>query len=103
MWRSQFHSKLHLTATVTVVAAASLLSVSVAEWCLLILAIGLVWLAEALNTALEFAVDLISPDHHDLAGMAKDTAAGAVLLAAATSAAVGFIILGPKLLSVLAT
>lgn len=65
------------------------------EWALLAFAIGLVLMAELGNTALETVVDLVSPDHHRLARIAKDTSAGMVLTAAVTAAAVGLIILGP--------
>ena len=67
------------------------------EWGLLVLAIGLVWTAEALNSAVEFAVDLASPDYHELAGKAKDVAAGAVLLAALTAIAVAACVFGPRI------
>jgi len=52
--------------------------------------------AEAFNTALENLTDLVSPDHHPLAGKAKDLAAGAVLLTAMCTAIVGTIIFLPK-------
>ena len=54
---------------------------------------------EALNSALEYIVDLVSPDYHVLAGKAKDCAAGAVLLFAAASFVIGCIIFIPKLLA----
>ena len=54
---------------------------------------------EALNSALEYIVDLASPDYHVLAGKAKDCAAGAVLLFAAASFVIGCIIFIPKLLA----
>ncbi len=51
---------------------------------------------EAVNTALEYLTDLISPTYHPLAGKAKDAAAGAVLLGALGAAVVGAVIFGPK-------
>ena len=68
----------------------------------LALAIGLVLVGEAFNTALEAVVDLASPSRHPLAKVAKDVAAAGVLLAAATAALVGLLILGPRLLALLA-
>jgi len=63
----------------------------------LILAIGLVLLGEACNSALEAVVDLASPAIHPLAKIAKDVAAAGVLLAAMIAASTGLILLGPKL------
>lgn len=60
-----------------------------------LLCCGLVLGAELLNSALEALVDLASPDTHDLAGTAKDLAAGAVLASAVTAALVGVTVLGP--------
>ena len=97
LFRTQTHSWIHLAATVSVVAAGLICAVDRLEWCLLICSIGLVWIAEAINTAVEFTVDLTSPDVHETAGKAKDVAAGAVLLAASTAAIIGLIVLGPHL------
>jgi diacylglycerol kinase len=66
------------------------------------LAIGMVWLAEFLNTALEAVVDLASPEMHPLARVGKDVGAAGVLLAAAAAAIVGILILGPPLAEKLA-
>ena len=100
--RTQANARIHAVATVAVVAAGLWFRVTNAEWCLLALAIGIVWVAEALNTSIEFVVDLVSPQHHELAGKAKDAAAGAVLLAAISSATVGVIIFWPHFQSLLA-
>lgn len=96
LFRSQAHAKIHLVATLMVVAAGLLLKVSLPEWALLALAITIVWVAEGVNTAIEFVVDLASPEHHDLAGKAKDVAAGAVLLASIGAAAIAVLVLGPR-------
>ncbi len=50
-----------------------------------------------MNTAIEAAVDLASPEQHPLAGKAKDAAAGAVLVAAIGAAIIGACVFGPKL------
>lgn len=95
--RSERHARFHLFVSVVVVALGLGLSISPGEWCAVVLAIGLVWMAEALNTAIERAVDLSNPDHHPLAGEAKDLAAGAVLLAAVTAATVGLMVFLPRI------
>ena len=71
------------------------------EWAILSLTIGLVLAMEALNTALETVVDLISPGEHPLAKRAKDVAAGAMIFAALGSIAVGIALFGPRLWKVL--
>nr|WP_256488025.1 diacylglycerol kinase [Deinococcus sp. HSC-46F16] len=67
----------------------------------LLLACGLVLSAELLNTALEAVVDLASPEWHPLAKVAKDAAAGAVLVASLGALGVGVAVLGPPLWRVL--
>lgn len=94
---TQPHARIHLVAAAGVALAAWLLGASAMEWCVLLLAIGLVWVSEGVNTALELAVDLASPEHHPTAGKAKDVAAGAVLLASCLAAIIGAVIFLPKL------
>jgi diacylglycerol kinase (ATP) len=84
-------------ASAATAALAFHLRVSAVEWCLLILATSTVWVAEALNTALERLTDLVSPGYHPLAGRAKDIAAGAVLIAALLALAIGAVIFLPRL------
>ncbi|KGE18159.1 diacylglycerol kinase family protein [Paenibacillus wynnii] len=81
-FRSELNMKVHSGLAVVVLVAAALFRLPPLSWMLLLLAITLVLSAELLNTAIEAAVDLISPDVHPLAKNAKDTAAGAVLLTA---------------------
>jgi len=101
LMKTQVHAWVHLVATVGVIASGLWFSVTASQWCMLVLAMGLVWSAEAINTAIEFVVDLVSPEHHELAGKAKDTAAAAVLLASIAAAVVGVIVFGPHLLRLL--
>src|SRR5215510_9516135 len=89
MMRTQHNAWLHATATVLVLATGLVAGLSVSEWCWIVLAITSVWTAEALNTAFEFLTDVASPEFHPIAGKAKDVAAGAVLLAACGSVAIG--------------
>jgi diacylglycerol kinase len=98
LFRAENNAKVHLLAGVAVVAAGLWLRVSPLEWAVLVMQIGLVWAAEAINTALEKLADVVSPDHHPQIGAAKDIAAGAVLILAVVSVIVALLILGPKLL-----
>jgi diacylglycerol kinase len=95
--RTQRNAWLHAIATITSVAMGIWLNLTLIEWALLILAIGMVWLSEFINSALEAIVDLASPEIHPLARVGKDVGAAAVLIAAATAAAIGLLILGPPL------
>ncbi|TXT36369.1 MAG: diacylglycerol kinase [Planctomycetota bacterium] len=95
--RSGRNAKIHVVIALAVVAAGFCLKITRTEWAILLLTIGAVFAAEAANTALESVVDLVSPDHHDLARRAKDCAAGAVLVMAITAVAVGLLVLGPPL------
>src|SRR3989440_11506418 len=89
MVRCQHNAWIHAAATVLVLAFAFLFRISAPDWCWIILAISIVWTAEALNTAFEFLADAASPAFHPLVREAKDVAAGAVLLTAIAAAAVG--------------
>lgn len=101
MVATQAHARIHIVAALLVVFGGWCLAVSALEWCVLALSVALVWVSEAINTALEFTVDLLSPDHHPIAGKAKDVAAGAVLLAASMAMLTGVIIFVPKILAAL--
>lgn len=94
----QHNAWLHAVATALVIAVAWWLRVSRAEWCILVLCIAVVWMAEALNTALEELADAVHPDRNPGVGRAKDVAAAGVLLAAIAAAVVGVLVLGPRLL-----
>ncbi|MFA5932280.1 MAG: diacylglycerol kinase family protein [Candidatus Paceibacterota bacterium] len=89
---------IHLIAVVVVVIAGFYYKVSSFEWLALVLVIGLVFVAEAFNTAIEIDINLTSPEYHPYARDTKDVAAGAVLLAAFFSVIVGLIIFLPKIL-----
>ena len=99
--RTQPNFRVHLFATIAVLALAVGLGATGLEIAILLLAIGLVLLGEACNSALEAVVDLASPAIHPLAKIAKDVAAAGVLLAAGIAAATGLIVLGPRLLALL--
>ncbi len=99
--KTQTNAKIHLASLVIVVAAGLYFKIPVTEWCLVAFAISSVLAAEAFNTAIEDLTDLASPEHHPLAGHAKDLAAGAVLLTAIGAAIVGCLIFAPKFLKLL--
>ena len=90
--------KVHVGISVFVILLGFLFHISTFEWLICILCIGLVFSSEMFNTAIEAIVDLISPQRNHLAGKAKDIAAGAVLVTAIMSIAVGIIIFLPKII-----
>jgi diacylglycerol kinase (ATP) len=106
MWyilRTQRNARVHIAITLVVVAVGLWLGLSATEWAIIALTIGLVLAAEAFNTVAEVTVDLVTTEYRPLAKIAKDVAAGAVLLMAITAVVVGLLILGPPLLKKLAT
>ena len=92
---SQPNARIHCVAAAVVVLLAWWLGVSDMEWIALVLAIALVMGAEAMNTALEYVVDLASPEWHALARDAKDVAAAAVLVCSMGAAVVGAVVFWP--------
>ncbi len=96
-FRSQRNLRIHGVIAGVVIIAALVLRISRAEWAVVVSLIALVIGLELLNTAIEALVDLSSPTSHPLAKIAKDTAAGAILLVALGSLAVGLIIFLPRL------
>ena len=95
--RTQRSAQIEIVIGAVVIAVATWLGVSAIEWTVLVLAMALVLAFEALNTAIELAVTLASPQRHPLAKAAKDVAAAMVLIAAVGSVIVGAIVLGPRL------
>jgi diacylglycerol kinase (ATP) len=95
---TQANARVHALAIVVVTALGFYFNINKSEWCGVVLAFALVLSAEALNTAIEFVVDLVSPQYHPLAGKAKDVAAAAVLITAMGAVIVGLIIFLPKIL-----
>lgn len=93
----QRNFRIHLLATVVVSSTAWWLGCNRVEWAILLITMGFVLVSEIMNTAIETVVDLVSPEYHELAGRAKDVAAGAVLLAAVTAVGVACVILAPRL------
>jgi diacylglycerol kinase len=100
---SERHFQLHLIAATCAVILAAFLNFSRLEWAILIVTIGLVLVAEGLNSAIERAIDITTPGFHPSAKAAKDIAAAAVLIAAIISVLVGFLLFGPKLWALLIT
>jgi len=95
--RTQRNALIHLLAAIFVCAAGLSLDVSKEDWRWLILSISLVWFAELINTAFEHLCDVTSPDFNPSVRVAKDVAAGAVLVCSLGAAAIGILTFMPYL------
>lgn len=101
LFKSEHNAWIHLTAAVLVIFCGFELEISATEWCIVVICIGAVTMAEAFNTAIEAIADKVSPEYNPLIGKAKDVAAGGVLLMAIGAAACGLIIFLPKILALI--
>jgi len=98
---SEHNARVHLAATVIVFGVGLALAVSRLEALFLVFATGLVWFAEAMNTAVERLADAVTLEHHPQIKIAKDVSAAAVLVASIVSVVVGLIIIVPPIASLL--
>ena len=99
--KSERNMKIHCIMMALVIFFGIILKISKLEWIICIALFGLVIGAEMFNTAIEYVVDLASPEKNDLAKHAKDVAAGAVLVNAIAAAIIGFLIFVPKILIIM--
>lgn len=90
--RYERNMRIHIAIGLLVVILATVLGVSRIEMLALILTIGIMFMAELINTAIEETVNLVTSDFHPLAGMIKNISAGTVLIAAMTAMAVGYLV-----------
>lgn len=93
--RTQRSARIQLLAAVLVVILAAVLHIPTRDFAILALAITMVLAAEMGNTVIETLADMVSPGPSEGARIAKDAAAGAVLMLAIGAVAVGVCILGP--------
>ncbi|MFC6332441.1 diacylglycerol kinase family protein [Paenibacillus septentrionalis] len=94
---TQRNMKIHVAVALLVIVLGAIVSLSWLEWTIIIIVICSVISLELLNTAIEAAIDLHGSEWHPLAKLAKDTAAGAVLVMSIGAAIIGLIIFWPKL------
>ncbi|MFM9280727.1 diacylglycerol kinase family protein [Paenibacillus jiagnxiensis] len=99
--RTQMNMRVHVVISLGVITAGIVFRISRMEWLFILACCALVMAAELFNTAVEAVVDLVSPDAHPLAKAAKDTAAGAVLLAAVFAVITGVIVFYKPVLALL--
>lgn len=103
LFRYENNAKVHLLIAGFVIAGGLWLKLSRVEWAIILTQIGLVWAAEAINTALEKLCDFVSPGLHPQIKAIKDLSSGAVLILAITAVVVGVLVLSGKVVSLINT
>ena len=98
--KNEKHMKVHILAAIIIVILAIIINASKVEILIISLSVSFVLITELVNTAVEAIVDLVSPERHPLAKLAKDVAAGAVLVAAINALCVGYLLFYDKLLDI---
>jgi len=97
-FKTEKNMKIHITIMIAVILAGIMLKLSKTEWIICIILFAMVIAAELFNTAIETIVDMITTEKNEKAKIAKDVAAGAVLVLAIGAAIVGLMIFLPKIL-----
>lgn len=98
---SEHNMWLHLAASVFAIAAGSFLAIDRADWLWIVLAISMVWTAEAFNTAIERLADTVTQERDPRIGVVKDVAAAGVLIAAGGAALIGGLVFFPYVVTLL--
>ena len=97
-YKKEQNIKIHTIISVIVILGGIIFKINYIEWLVCLVLIGFVLMAEFFNTAIEYVVDLASPNIHPLAKAAKDTASAGVLMMAIISALIGCVIFVPKII-----
>lgn len=96
-FKTQHNALIHAVATVAVIAFSLAIHLPLAKFLFVAIAIGLVWMAELFNTAIEQLCDMVCPQQHPTIKFIKDLSAAAVLVAALVAVIIAFIIFIPAL------
>jgi len=99
--RTQRNMQIHLLIGVVVILAGLFFWITPAEWAGLLAVMALIYALEMINTVAEAIVDMVTEEYHPLAKVAKDVAAGAVLVAAIFAVGAGIAVFAPRLLHLL--
>ena len=98
-FKTERNMKIHVLIMLCVIGLGFFLNISKTEWSICILLFALVITGELFNTAIETIVDMIAPHKNEKAKLAKDVAAGGVLVLAIGATIIGLLIFGPKILA----
>lgn len=96
-FKKERNLKIHFIIMLLVIIAGIIFKISTFEWIICIMIFGLVISLELINTAIETTVDIAMPEINEKAKIAKDVAAGAVLVVAISAVIIGLIIFVPKI------
>ncbi len=96
--KEEHNSRIHLVATILALIASILFKISAIEWIAVIFAIGLVFVSEIINSAIENMTDFVSPGKNETIKKIKDLAAAGVLISSLTSLIIGLIVFLPKVI-----
>ncbi len=94
------HFKIHTAAAILVLILGLIYQIDAFEWLVIVLISSSVLAAEAINTAIEETCNLLNPESHALARIAKHCAAGGVLILSIAAVIIGLIIFLPKIFSI---
>jgi diacylglycerol kinase (ATP) len=97
LFSTEHNTWIHAASTLIVLALSAVYNISATEWCLVVIVIGMVWVTETINTAIEKMMDHITPQKHPVVKLVKDLSAAAVLISAVAAAITGSIIFIPKI------
>jgi diacylglycerol kinase len=101
--KSEHNARIQLIAMLFVVLLGILFKINISEWISIAIVVGLVFIAELFNTAIEKLSDIVSPEWNKKIGNIKDYSAAAVLISAIISLIVGCLIFIPRLLEIITT
>lgn len=96
LFKEEHNARIHLAITLVVVTIGLAFEITTSEWIALCLTIGLVFVSEILNSAIENICDLVSPEQSGYVKKAKDLGAAATLVSAAVAVIIGLLIFVPK-------
>ena len=96
--QEEHNAWIHIFVAVCVLIAGFLLQISIIEWIIIVLCIGLVFALELINSAIENLADFVSPQKNEIIKKVKDLSAAAVLIAAFFSVIVGLVVFLPKII-----
>jgi diacylglycerol kinase len=101
--KSERNIRIHLLVATLVLVSAYCFNFSIVKFCILLLTIAIVIMAEMFNSAIEFSLDAIFHNRYSrMVGMAKDIAAGAVMVVTITAVMIGVLIFAPAFASLFA-
>ncbi len=97
--KNEHNARVHLVAVVAVVMLGVVFETEPVEWLFVVVAIGIVFITELFNTAIERLADVVEPEWNEKIRLVKDYSAGAVLVAAITAAVIGGWIFIPEIVA----